>query len=64
MDFQPGLTLRKAISLAGGFTERANKKQALVISDSDPERKEQKVGWSTRYSPATLLPCRTRSFNE
>jgi len=24
--FQPGLTLRKAISLAGGFTERANKR--------------------------------------
>ncbi len=36
VDFQPGLTLRKAISLAGGFTERANKKEALVISDSDP----------------------------
>ncbi len=24
VEFQPGLTLRKAISLAGGFTERAN----------------------------------------
>ena len=24
VDFQPGLTLRKAISLAGGFSERAN----------------------------------------
>ncbi|EDY85640.1 periplasmic protein involved in polysaccharide export [gamma proteobacterium HTCC5015] len=34
--FQPGLTIRKAIALAGGFTERASRKKVLVIHDSGP----------------------------
>lgn len=29
--FEPGMTARKAISLAGGFDERANKKRIFVI---------------------------------
>lgn len=28
--FQPGLTLRKAVTLAGGFTERANRKRFTI----------------------------------
>ena len=62
VDFQPGLTLRKAISLAGGFTERANRKQALVISDSDPARKEQKVGLDYRVKPGDIITVQDTFF--
>jgi len=33
--YQPGLTLEKAIALAGGFTERASKKKITVIRAGD-----------------------------
>ena len=62
VDFQPGLTLRKAISLAGGFTERANKKQALVISDSDPQRKEQKVELDYNVQPGDIITVQDTFF--
>ena len=62
VDFQPGLTLRKAISLAGGFTERANKKEVLVIADKDPERKEQKVGLEYKVQPGDIFTVRDTFF--
>ena len=62
VDFQPGLTLRKAVSLAGGFTERANKKQALVISDSDPERREQEVGLDYKVQPGDIITVQDTFF--
>ena len=62
VDFQPGLTLRKAISLAGGFTERANKKEVLVIADSDPDRKEQKVSLDYRVHPGDIFTVQDTFF--
>ncbi|MEH6587327.1 MAG: polysaccharide biosynthesis/export family protein [Halioglobus sp.] len=62
VDFQPGLTLRKAISLAGGFTERANKKQVLVISDGDPNRKEQEVGLDYKVQPGDIFTVEDTFF--
>ncbi len=43
IDFQPGLTLLKAISLAGGFTERANKKNITVVSDSGAIGEDRRI---------------------
>ena len=43
IDFQPGLTLLKAISLAGGFTERANKKNITVVSDSGATGEDRRI---------------------
>ena len=62
MDFQPGLTLRKAISLAGGFTERANRKTVLLIADNDPERREQEVGLEYRVQPGDIFTVRDTFF--
>lgn len=36
--FQPGLTLRRAVALAGGLTERASTKRITILRDSDPSR--------------------------
>ncbi|MAK90455.1 MAG: capsular biosynthesis protein [Oceanospirillaceae bacterium] len=35
--FHPGLTIDKAISVAGGFTERASKSKIYVIHDGAPD---------------------------
>ena len=42
--YQPGLTLRKAISLAGGLTERASEKKVFVIRDTDPDKQRVSIG--------------------
>ena len=62
VDFQPGLTLRKAISLAGGFTERANKKQVLVIADKDPQLTEKKVSLDYRVQPGDIFTVQDTFF--
>ena len=62
VDFQPGLTLRKAISLAGGLPERANKKQVLVIADSDPDRTEQKVSLDYKVQPGDIFTVQDTFF--
>src|SRR5262244_3224950 len=36
--FSPGLTVRKAISIAGGFKERASREKINVIRDDDPKQ--------------------------
>lgn len=35
--FEPGLTLRRAVSLAGGFTERASRSRIVVLDDDNEE---------------------------
>jgi protein involved in polysaccharide export with SLBB domain len=62
VDFQPGLTLRKAISLAGGFTERANRKKILVIANSDPNRKEQEVSLAYQVQPGDIFTVQDTFF--
>ncbi|GKT11817.1 MAG: polysaccharide biosynthesis/export protein VpsN [Thiomicrorhabdus sp.] len=41
--FQPGLTVRRAVALAGGLTERASKKRMMIIREEDLTKKPQKV---------------------
>lgn len=62
VDFQPGLTLRKAISLAGGFTERANKKEFLLIADGESNKEEQKVGLDYKVQPGDIITVRDTFF--
>lgn len=40
--YQPGLTVRKAVSLAGGLTERASEKRVSVISEDDKQKGRSK----------------------
>ncbi len=59
--FQPGLTIRKAIALAEGFTEYADKKGILVVHDDDPLFKEQTVGLNDPVLPGDVIHI-TASF--
>jgi len=62
VDFQPGLTLRKAVALAGGFTERADKDDLYVIADRDPDREEVKVKLNYRVQPGDIINVKQSFF--
>jgi protein involved in polysaccharide export with SLBB domain len=49
--FQPGLTLRRAIALAGGLTERASEKKITIVHDQEPTKAPDNVGLDTPLMP-------------
>jgi polysaccharide biosynthesis/export protein VpsN len=49
--FQPGLTLRRAIALAGGFTERASETKITIVHDQGSGTAQEKVGLDTPLMP-------------
>jgi protein involved in polysaccharide export with SLBB domain len=51
--FQPGLTVLKAVSLAGGFHERANKSKVIVFHENDAT--EYKLGTESPVSPGDTI---------
>jgi polysaccharide export outer membrane protein len=59
--FQPGLTVRKAIALAEGFTDFADKKDIRVVHDDDPTFKEHKVNMNDPVFPGDVIQV-TASF--
>lgn len=60
--FQPGLTIPKAISLAGGFKERASKEKIFVIREDDKTQTPVKVGPSTLVSPGDIITVEESFF--
>jgi polysaccharide export outer membrane protein len=60
--YSPGLTVGKAIVLAGGFTERASKKRIKVISADNNERKEIRVGLDYILKPGDEVNVSRRFF--
>lgn len=60
--FLPGLTIRKAISLAGGFTARAARSKIYIISDSDGTRSPQRVDLNSSVKPGDVVTVKPRFF--
>lgn len=67
--FEPGLTLRKAVTLAGGFTERASRSKITIISDiQDLSSNENaritnvNVSLSTLVKPGDTITVEQRFF--
>ncbi|MEH6552240.1 MAG: polysaccharide biosynthesis/export family protein [Pseudomonadales bacterium] len=60
--FQPGLSLRKAVSLAGGFTERASKSSIFVISDNDASKESRKVDLNYQVQPGDIITIEQSFF--
>jgi len=56
--FKPGLTVEKAVSMAGGFTARASKSEFYIISDegtnSEPEARKSAT-LSSRIRPGDVI---------
>lgn len=58
--FRPGLTMNKAVALAGGFTERAAKSRVLVLSEGDTKGKRVKL--NTVVKPGDVITVQRRFF--
>jgi protein involved in polysaccharide export with SLBB domain len=59
--FLPGLTVRKAISIAGGFTERASRNKVFVVSE-DESRRERRVGQDDGVGPGDTIIVKESFF--
>lgn len=56
--FKPGLTVEKAVSMAGGFTSRASKSEFYIISDdseSDNGESRRSATLSSRIRPGDVI---------
>jgi polysaccharide export outer membrane protein len=60
--FQPGITVRKAIALAGGRTDRASNTKMFVNRDSDPEGEQRRVSIDDRLQPGDILTIEESFF--
>ena len=60
--FSPGLTVRKAISIAGGFRERASREKIHIIRDDDPKQVPRRVDMNTAILPGDILTIEESFF--
>ena len=60
-EFQEGLTINKAIVLAGGFTERAARKRVTVVSN-DGDQKPKRVKLDYILKPGDIINVPRRFF--
>ena len=60
--FQPGITVRKAISVAGGFKERASKDKIFIIRDESIEKKPVKIGVDELVRPGDIITVEESFF--
>jgi polysaccharide export outer membrane protein len=60
--FTPGLTVRKAVSIAGGFKERAARDKINVIHDDDPKQTPHKVTLDSDVLPGDILTVEESFF--
>lgn len=60
--FVPGLTVRKAITIAGGFRERAARNKLNIIRDDDPTQTSRKVDLNAPVYPGDILTIEESFF--
>lgn len=60
--FVPGLTVRKAVSIAGGFKERAARDKINIIRDDDPTQSPKRVDLNSPVMPGDILTIEESFF--
>lgn len=60
--FEPGLDINKAISLAGGLTERASKEKILLVKEGADASRPITVTLSTSIGPGDTITIDKRFF--
>lgn len=60
--FIPGLTVRKAVSLAGGFRERASREKIFVIREDDRTHTARKVDLNAAINPGDTITVEESFF--
>ncbi len=54
--FQPGLTLEKAITLAGGLTDRASSRRMFVVrADAEDQDNKKRIKMSSQVGPGDVI---------
>jgi len=60
--YTPGLTVRKAISIAGGFKERASREKINVIREDDPKGASQRIALDAPVRPGDIITVEESFF--
>jgi polysaccharide export outer membrane protein len=60
--FVPGLTVRKAISIAGGFAERADKKNIFILHENSSQEESQRVTQDAKVKPGDIITVEQSFF--
>lgn len=60
--YQPGLTVRKATSLAGGLHERASVRKIFVIRADDATQQQQHIGLDSAVYPGDIVTIEESFF--
>ncbi len=54
-NYVDGLTVEKAVALAGGYTERASERNISVVRDGDPSQRARQARPGTRIRPGDVI---------
>ena len=60
--YVPGLTVRKAISIAGGFKERASREKINVIREDDPKGLPVRIALDAPIHPGDIITVEESFF--
>lgn len=60
--YQPGLTLDKAIALAGGLTDRASRRKMYIVKAANEEQKQVKAKMQTKIAPGDIITIKEGFF--
>ena len=60
--YEPGLTLAKAVSLAGGMTDRASRRKMFLTREIDGEKKRYRVEMSQTVEPGDIITIQEGFF--
>ncbi|OUR83016.1 capsular biosynthesis protein [Cycloclasticus sp. 46_120_T64] len=60
--YLPGLTVQKAVALAGGFTERASKEKITVVHDGAEASTPRQLGLSSAVRPGDVVTIEESFF--
>jgi len=60
--YQTGMTFRMAVSLAGGFTERASESGVVVLHEQDKHKKARNVRLDTNVRAGDIITVNQSFF--
>jgi polysaccharide export outer membrane protein len=60
--YAPGLTVRKAISIAGGFSERADRDNLFILNENSANDKAQRVTIDQTVRPGDIITIEQSFF--
>ena len=60
--YVPGLSLRRAILNAGGFTQAASKRKIYVVNEFESDTKQKKIGMNYQTIPGDIITIKASFF--